>query len=99
MSGCRSNAGAWITVNKLLRLKPEELHAQLKGGLDDIERLSLRVRATIVRNASTTTVARLDACDWRREPTAAEGTTGAIDLSEEHDDIVRISAGTGKRFD
>jgi hypothetical protein len=67
--------------------------------LQDIERLHLRIRTTVVRNAATTTVALLDACDWWRKPTAAEGATGAIDLSEEHHDIVRICAGTVERFD
>jgi len=37
-----------------------------------------------VRNSATTPVTLLDACDWWREPAAAEGATGAIDLSEEH---------------
>jgi hypothetical protein len=66
---------------------------------EDIEPLHLRVRTTVVRNAATTTVASLDACDWWRKPTAAEGAIGAIDLSEEHHNIVRISAGTVERFD
>jgi len=35
---------------------------------------------------------------WRK-PDAAEGATGAIDLSEEHHDIVRIGAGSVERFD
>ena len=67
--------------------------------LEDIEPLHLRVRTTVVRNAATTTVASLDACDCWRKPTAAEGAIGAIDLSEEHHNIVRISAGTVERFD
>jgi hypothetical protein len=67
--------------------------------LEDIERLHFRARTTVVRNAATTTVARLDASDWWRKPAAAEGATGAIDLSEEHHNIVRISAGTVKRLD
>lgn len=54
---------------------------------------------TVVRNAAATTAARLAACDWWRKPAAAEGATGAIDLSEEHHNIVRISAGTVERFD
>ncbi len=68
--------------------------------LEDIERLHLRVR-TIMRRSWSHRYARrlLDACDWWREPTAAEGATGAIDLFEEHHDIVRISAGTVERFD
>ena len=67
--------------------------------LEDIERLHLRVRTTAGRNAATTIFTSLNACDWWRKPTAAEGATGAIDLSEEHHDIVRISAGTVERFD
>jgi hypothetical protein len=50
-------------------------------------------------NAATRAAARLDGCDWWREPTAAEGATGAIDLCEEHHDVVRIGAGTMERFD
>jgi hypothetical protein len=65
---------------------------------EDIERLRLRVRTTVVHNAATTTVARLVGCYRWRKPTAAEGAAGAIDLYEEHHDIVRISAGTVERF-
>jgi len=45
------------------------------------------------------TVECLDSCDWWSKPTAAERAIGAIDLSEEHHDIVRISARTVERFD
>jgi hypothetical protein len=43
------------------------------------------------------TVECLDSCNWWSKPTAAERAIGAIDLSEEHHDIVRISAGTVER--
>jgi hypothetical protein len=52
-----------------------------------------------VRNTVTTTLARFDLCDWWRKAAAAEGATGAIDLSEGHHDIVRITAGSVERFD
>jgi hypothetical protein len=61
--------------------------------------LQLQGRITVVRNSATTPAALLNACDRWREPAAAEGATGAIDLSEEHHDIVRISARTVARFD
>jgi hypothetical protein len=68
----------------------------------EVRGLSLHLQGsiTVVRNpAATTPVTLLDACDWWREPAAAEGATGAIDLSEEHHNIVRISARTVECFD
>src|SRR5271156_7239914 len=59
----------------------------------------LQVRITVVRNFATTPAPSLDACDWWRESAAAEGATGAIDLSEEHHDMVGISARALERFD
>jgi hypothetical protein len=44
-------------------------------------------------------IASSGVCDCWRKPTAAEGAAGAIDLSEEHHDIVRIGAGAVERFD
>ena len=42
------------------------------------------------RTAGASAVAGLDACDRWRKQTAAEGAAGAIDLSEEHHNIVRM---------
>jgi hypothetical protein len=37
--------------------------------------------------------------DWWSNSTAAKGAAGAIDLSKEHHDIVRIRTGVVERFD
>jgi hypothetical protein len=45
-------------------------------------------------DTATTSIERLDSCDCWGKSTAAERAVGAIDISEEHHDIVRLSAGS-----